>query len=168
MSTDSWSTNAINYLFTAAQQEGFKLFFSFDMTHFSAPSGFLPLLEQYVSNSAYYQYNSLPFVSTFNGGRMTFGASSPNAGWKTYLIDALADKKIKIFFVPNFSDSTVAPSSFFDNFGDLDGVMGWDSAWPAPQNVYTNVSSTVDEGYMASAAKSNKVYMMRTYCSYLA
>jgi hypothetical protein len=65
LSTDSWSTSAIAFLFQAAMLIGFQLFFSFDMRSFSAPSQFLPLLEQYVSNPAYYKYNSLPFVSMY-------------------------------------------------------------------------------------------------------
>ena len=63
ISTDSWSMNAIAYLFEAAAGIGFHLFFSFDMTHFTDPLQFIPLLKMYTGGPAYYHYNSLPFVS---------------------------------------------------------------------------------------------------------
>jgi hypothetical protein len=63
ISTESWCTDSISYLFQAAAAIGFMLFFSFDMINFSEPSQFIPLLQQYVGNSAYYKYNGLPFVS---------------------------------------------------------------------------------------------------------
>jgi glucan endo-1,3-alpha-glucosidase len=63
LSTDSWSNDVVSLLFAAAAAIGFHLFFSFDMTHFTDPSQFFYLLDQYTSNKAYYQYNNAPFVS---------------------------------------------------------------------------------------------------------
>jgi hypothetical protein len=64
ISTDAWSMNALSYIFQAAAAIGFHLFFSFDMTHFTDPSQFIPLLKMYIGSPAYYHYNGLPFVST--------------------------------------------------------------------------------------------------------
>lgn len=63
LSLESWSTNAVQYLFDAASQIGLKMFFSFDMTRFSLPSQFFPLLLLWHANANYYQHNGLPFVS---------------------------------------------------------------------------------------------------------
>lgn len=63
ISTEQWSTASIGFLFQAAAAIGFHLFFSFDMLHFTSPSQFFPLLQQYASSPAYYKYNNLPFVS---------------------------------------------------------------------------------------------------------
>lgn len=63
VSTEQWSMAAIGFLFQAATTIGFHLFFSFDMTHFTSPSQFFPLLQQYISSPAYYHYDNLPFVS---------------------------------------------------------------------------------------------------------
>ena len=52
--------------FSVAEQLGFKLFFSFDMTWFTSPDQFLDYLVAYMSSSAYYLHDGLPFVSTFN------------------------------------------------------------------------------------------------------
>lgn len=65
VSTDVWSMNALALIFQAAAAIGFHLFFSFDMTHFTDPSQFIPLLKMYIGSSAYYHYNGLPFVSMY-------------------------------------------------------------------------------------------------------
>jgi len=65
ISMDSWSTSAISFLFQAALTIGFHLFFSFDMTHFNKASDMFPLIQQYMSNNAYYKKNGLPFVSMY-------------------------------------------------------------------------------------------------------
>ena len=75
-----WALNALRLLFDAANANGFKLFFSFDMSVIDQPSTFMPLFLQYQSNAAYYHHDSRPFVSTFDGGAKPFGAASPNAG----------------------------------------------------------------------------------------
>lgn len=65
ISTEWWSTDTLRWLFEAAREMDFKLFFSFDMNHFSHPSQFLPLLKQYHEHSAYFRYRELPFVSAW-------------------------------------------------------------------------------------------------------
>jgi glucan endo-1,3-alpha-glucosidase len=63
------------------------------MTGFSDPDQFTSYLEQYVTSSAYYLYNGLPLVSTFNGGAssFTFGQDSVNDGWKVELQEVMAN-----------------------------------------------------------------------------
>jgi len=78
-----WAPQTVEYLFKWANELGFKLFFSFDMTvDFNNPSQFTNFLLSYVSNGAYYTYKRLPFVSTFRGGasQYTFGQGSVNDG----------------------------------------------------------------------------------------
>jgi glucan endo-1,3-alpha-glucosidase len=99
--TASWATTAVTSLFNWAQTLGFKLFFSFDMTGFSSPTQFTSYLQSYVTSSAYYQYNGLPLVSTFNGGAssFTFGQDSVNDGWKVELEEVMANAGYPIYFV---------------------------------------------------------------------
>lgn len=127
MSLEDWSTEAVASLFTAASGTDFKLFFSFDMGHFTDPSQFLPILEQYACHGNYYLYDSKPLVSTFDGGQLTFGSSSPNAGWQSTFKDAAG---VDVFFVPDFNDATGYPDNFFDTFTVVDGAFSWESAWP--------------------------------------
>lgn len=160
MSTDLWSTNAIQYLFDAAAATDFQLFFSFDMTWFTAPSQFIPLLSEYCNNVTYYHYSELPFVSTFYGGTLTFGANSPNAGWQKYYKDALSAEGIETYFVPSFSDNLNGATKFFTNFPVVDGVMSWDSAWPWTGETDTNVTTSVDQQYLSGAQAAGKTFMM--------
>ncbi|CAF3482461.1 unnamed protein product [Adineta steineri] len=130
-STDTWSTNAIQYLFdAAAQYNNFKLFFSFDMIHFTHPSQFLGLIEQWHNHQSYYSHNGHPFVSTFYGARLSFGESSPSNGWQKHYREPLQAKGIWTYFVPAFSDAMGSPTGFTYAFPVIDGVMNWDGAWP--------------------------------------
>ena len=158
--TDTWATDAVQYLFEAAATTDMQLFFSFDMSVLTSPSQFLPMLEQWITNDTYYTYNDLPFVSTFYGGTLTFGASSSNAGWEEYYTDALSALGIETYFVPAFSDSPDTPSEFFEDFTVVDGMMCWDCAWPATSDTPVNVSSTVDAEYLEAGHAANKTYMM--------
>jgi glucan endo-1,3-alpha-glucosidase len=120
--TASWATTTVTSLFNWAQTLGFKLFFSFDMTGFSSPTQFTSYLQSYVTSSAYYKYNGLPLVSTFNGGASsyTFGQDSVNDGWKVELEQVMANAGYPIYFVPAFQDVTIT-SSFFNTFPSLNG-----------------------------------------------
>lgn len=66
ISLEYWSTQAVQFLFDAAAQIGFQLFFSFDMTHFTLPAQFFPLLLLWTTSAQYYHFNGLPFVSTLS------------------------------------------------------------------------------------------------------
>ncbi len=120
--TASWATDTVTSLFNWAETLGFKLFFSFDMTGFTNPDQFTSYLLSYVTSSAYYKYDGLPLVSTFNGGAssFTFGQDSVNDGWKVELEEVMANAGHPIYFVPAFQDVTIT-SSFFDTYPSLNG-----------------------------------------------
>jgi glucan endo-1,3-alpha-glucosidase len=158
--TDSWATAAIAQMFSTCAGTPLKLFFSFDMTHFTDPSTFLFLIEQYYQNDAYYKFNGLPVVSTFNGGASayTFGEDNVSDGWDIHLKKALS---FDIFFMPDFDDAPNYPNSFFDTFPVVDGALGWEAAWPEIGQGLTNVSDTVDQVMVSSAKAASKAYIMR-------
>jgi glucan endo-1,3-alpha-glucosidase len=159
ISVESWSTTAVQYLFDAAQQLDFKLFFSFDMINFTNPSQFIPLLLLWYTHATYYYYNNLPFVSTFYGGTLTFGEATPDVGWQRHYHDQLAAQGVNTYFVPSFSDAATKGSEFFDAFPNVDGVMNWDSvAWESEGK--NEVSSAEDEAYIQGAVAAKKTFMM--------
>ncbi|KAL1949764.1 hypothetical protein VTO73DRAFT_8645 [Trametes versicolor] len=163
--TAPFATNAIQLLFSAAESNNFKLFFSFDMTTLNDPSTFIPLLLQYQSSSAYYLHENRPFVSTFDGGNVAFGQSTPNQGWQTQFIDVLANSGVKPFFVPDFDDFNnqlggTYDTQFFQDFPVVDGVFSWESAWPEVPEGHVNVSSAKDQTGLTNAHAAGKVYMM--------
>lgn len=124
LATDSttWAIAAVTSLFNWANVHSFKLFFSFDMTGFSDPDQFTSFLESWITNPAYYKYNGLPLVSTFNGGasNFNFGQDSVNDGWKVGLKEVMSNFGQPIYFVPAFQDVTIT-SSFFTTYPSLNG-----------------------------------------------
>ena len=121
----SWATNTVESLFKHAAEQGYKLFFSFDMTGFNNPRQFINFLRKYAGHPAHYRYNGRPFVSTFNGGQNTFGYSTVSEGWRQELQDPMArgdssHPSQPIYFVPAFQDVTIT-SSFYSTFPTLDG-----------------------------------------------
>lgn len=124
LATDStsWAIDAVTSLFNWANVHGFKLFFSFDMTGFSDPDQFTSFLQSWVTNPAYYKYDGLPLVSTFNGGasNFNFGQDSVSDGWKVALEEVMSNAGEPIYFVPAFQDVTIT-SSFFSTYPSLNG-----------------------------------------------
>ena len=163
--SSSWSTDAIQLLFNAAEDNNFKLFFSFDMAVLDQPSTFLPLFLQYQNSAAYYQHDGRPFVSTFDGGAKSFGASSPGAGWQAQFKDVLASQGINPFFVPDFDDfgGATYDTNFFNDYPVVDGVFSWESAWPEIGEGLVNVSSAKDQAGLQAAHDAGKLYMMRKH-----
>ncbi|KAK8233899.1 glycoside hydrolase [Phyllosticta capitalensis] len=159
---DPWSLNATQWLFDAAYENDFHLFFSFDMAVLTNISTFLPLLRTYAANESYYTHNDLPFVSTFNGATLNFGYDSPNAGWQAEFKQALADDGITPFFIPDFDDwgGSGYTADFFSSYDVVDGVLSWETAWPTTDTNSGNVSSAVDEGSQSAAHAVSKPYMM--------
>ena len=154
--TDSWALNSISYLFTAADQLGFKLFISFDMSWGTiTPADIPPFLQNYISHSSYYTVNGRPFVSTYDGG------STSNADWQSGFKAPLASAGVNPFFVPDFDDWSGWPSNVFSNFPVIDGSFSWESAWPSPGTTISNVTDSVDQNVLQQAHAAGKIYMMR-------
>lgn len=66
---DPTNYHSLEMAFVAANTVGFKLFFSFDYAG-NGPwdqDEVIALIQKYGSNNAYFQHNSQPFVSTFEG-----------------------------------------------------------------------------------------------------
>ena len=64
-----WALNAISWLFTAANDNGFKLFFSFDYSSFACSvDQTVSLVNQYANHPNQFKYNNKVFISSFLGG----------------------------------------------------------------------------------------------------
>ncbi|KAG9248492.1 glycosyl hydrolase family 71-domain-containing protein [Calycina marina] len=157
--TESWATKTVDCIFVHAEANGLKLFFSFDMTGFNNPDEFIIFLQSYVTKTAHYTYNGLPFVSTFNGGasEFAFGESTVNDGWKVKLQEEMFSAGHPIYFVPSFQDTPCTETFFSTEFPALDGIFNWNS-WAADGS--SKVTTTQDTIYLSSAQSSAKSYMM--------
>jgi hypothetical protein len=122
-----WYKNydALALAFQAAQNKNFKLFFSFDY----AGNGPWPLEDvrdlilRYGGSAAYYKYNSLPLVSTFEG--------PGNADdWITI------KQQAPCFFIPDWSSLGARPALAAGG-GVADGLFS-ESRTILPRNYLTN------------------------------
>lgn len=158
-STDTWNTDAINYLLDAASGTSFKMFLSFDMSWGLDVSSLGSFLTQFSNHSQYYTTSDgRPWVSTYSGG-----SSVSNDQWNSEFIQPLVAQGVTPYFVPDFDDWSGYPTGFFDAFPVLDGAFSWESAWPGAGTVAANVSDGVDESLIEQAHAAGKVYMMRTF-----
>ncbi|KAA8575569.1 hypothetical protein EYC84_004708 [Monilinia fructicola] len=160
-SSHSWAVNTVASLFKHAQTHNFKLFFSFDMTGYTSPSQFIPILNTYITNSAYYTYSGQPFVSTFNGGASTykFGQSTVNDGWKVAFQEKMSASGHPIYFIPSFQDINPTSSFFTSQFPTLNGTFNWNS-WPTYTAGDVPVDTISDKLYQTAAKASKKTFMM--------
>jgi hypothetical protein len=116
--------------FSAAEKNGFQLFFSFDYAG-NGPwdkSVVSALIKQYSSSSAYFHRGSQPFVSTFEG---------PGNAHDWTDIKSATD----CFFIPDWSSVGAAAAIALAN-GVADGLFSWD-AWPkgpSDTNTYPDAS----------------------------
>lgn len=155
--TDPWALEALGYLFDAADQNGFKLFMSFDMSWQTtiAPSQIPSFLLNYTSRPSYYTVSGRPLVSTYDGGFIT------NSVWVSDFKQPLQAQGINPYFIPNFGDWSGWPNNFFSTYTVADGVFSWESAWPATKTGKSNVSDTDDQNLLQQARAAGKVYLMR-------
>lgn len=155
-SSDTWNTDALNYLFAAAQGTAFKLFISFDMSWGLDVSNLAAFLAPYAAKSAYYKVNGAAFISTYTGGTIS------NSEWQSDFITPLQSTYgITPYFVPDFDDFSGYPTGVFSAYPILSGVYSWESAWPSPGTSIANVSDSVDSAALSEAHSAGKVYMMR-------
>lgn len=155
-SSDTWNTDALGFLFSAASSTEFKMFISFDMSWGLNVADLPAFLSRYVQEDAYFQIDGKPFVSTYSGGNMD------NDTWNTkFRQPLLTNYSTTPYFVPDFDNWSGYPSGFFAAYPVVDGAFTWESAWPAPGQTVTNVSDTVDQSVISLAKAAGKTCMMR-------
>ncbi|PRP84595.1 hypothetical protein PROFUN_09268 [Planoprotostelium fungivorum] len=137
--TDSWQKDKIGQMLAAANNVGFKIFVSFDMTVWGSNGwdGMTDWMNSFADNSAYFKYNGRPFVSTFYAN---FGGMDNNAwgNWKNRV-------NKNLYLCPNFF-----PNSY-QQYSNVDCLFGWD-AWGKQS------SSDRDNGLMSQSG--GKQYMV--------
>ncbi|KAI0391548.1 carbohydrate-binding module family 24 protein [Xylariaceae sp. FL0594] len=137
---DGNNGNSIQKAFAAADNKGFKLFFSFDYLAWGAwdKDAVKNYINTYKTHSSYFKQGSQPLVSTFEG--------TGNVNDWPYI-----KANTGAFFMPDYS--SLGPQGAA-NTGVVDGLFSW-AAWPnGPNDMTTNV----DQQYMTALA--GKPYMM--------
>ncbi|KAK4187536.1 mutanase [Podospora australis] len=136
---------AFNLAFKAAENTGFKAFFSFDYAGNGpwAASEVLRLVQQYKNNGSYYKSNNKPLVSTFEG--------------PDHANDWISIKQTtNCLFIPDWS-SWGPQGALAAGNGVADGLFNWNS-WAYGPNPLATYG---DYAYVdALATAGNKLYMM--------
>lgn len=137
--------------FAAAEANGgtFKLFFMFDYLGGGSPwpatgsNSVVSYLQEYASSSAYFNYGTLPLVSTFEGVDNT-GDWAPGGAVRS---------AVSVYFVPDWS--SLGPSGISPYLNNIDGFFNW-GMWPVGAS---NMTDTLDKQWQA-AIGTGKTYMM--------
>ncbi|KAE9402282.1 glycoside hydrolase family 71 protein [Gymnopus androsaceus JB14] len=151
---DDYEVDRYTDAFAAAEAADFKFFISFDMTYDWASADMVSLVQTYASSSAYYQWNGLPLVSTYDGD------NQDNDFWQDFK-DALEDAGITISLAPAFVDfrDPSEATGMFETYTSIDGFFNW---WSWPEDVAADLTTATDLAYQAgiSAAGRTGPYIM--------
>ena len=133
----------------AALGSNFKLFFSFDYLGggetwpATGSNSVVSYLNQYVSKPAYFKYQGIPFVSSFEG-------TGNIADWAQG--GPIRSAAGNLYFVPDWT--SLGPSGISSHLNNIEGFFSWDM-WPEGA---TNKTDSSDLAWQA--ATPGKTYMM--------
>ena len=166
-----WTVDTIDDAFTAAEQMGFKLMHSFDMSYsvcnvFWNQTFMADIISRNAGNSATYRWNSNILVSTYGGDQVTQYGNQFFQGLK----DTMKNSN-PISIAPGLTtysmgaqyNPTSEASSLMSDYPSIDGYLNW-QAWPL--NVLANLTVTPDQAFQAalkSAGRSGP-YIMGKSC----
>ncbi|EIW80344.1 glycoside hydrolase family 71 protein [Coniophora puteana RWD-64-598 SS2] len=142
----------LGYAYAAAEQVGFQLFYSFDMTSTWDANTIAGIVAQYASSSSTFHYNSKVLVSTYSG------ESYGDSFWSS-VKSTLSGQGIDIALAPAFTsyrDPSQA-SNLLSTFPSIDGFYNW---WSWPNDVGTNLTTDTDVAYQAAAQSRGGPYIM--------
>ncbi|CAG5137544.1 uncharacterized protein ALTATR162_LOCUS142 [Alternaria atra] len=150
-----WARSTIGQLFAHASRSDFKLFFSLDFYQNGDINAYNGILTDFLGHPAYLRagpYNH-PVVSTFSVGQ--YGPEQ----FRDWKVNSWGNS---IYFIPN-ADRSVGynnPPSWFEAWNQaVEGVFGWESAWPESGTSPANVSDAVDIAVQNAAHRNGKTYM---------
>lgn len=133
---DSFTDTQLGYAYTSAQNNGMKVFLSFDFNWWSTgnPTAVGQKIAQYASQPAQLMVDNAVFVSTFVGDGLNVATMRSAAG-------------VPVKFVPNYHPNLTP------DFSSLDGAFNW-MGWPnngqnrAPASGQTGTVEAGDQSYI--------------------
>ncbi|KND86300.1 Mutanase [Tolypocladium ophioglossoides CBS 100239] len=150
-----WAVGTVKALFDYADSTGFKLFFSLDFYQTADLNAYTDLLKGYIGRPAYLTAgpNNHPVISMFSVGSHS---ADDFQSWKQNTFNG------NIYFLPNADNSPgySNPQTWFQTWGKVvDGVFGWETAWPTQGTTPANVSIDFDTAVQNEARANSKTYM---------
>ena len=159
----SWTADRIGDAFTAAQEMGFKLVHSFDMSYsecnqYWSVDYMSEILTKYAGNSATYRWNSNILVTTYGGDMVNQYGNSFFQGLKDQMKSSgnaisLSPALTKYSMAAYGSDPSVQANKLISDYPSIDGYLDW-QAWPL--NVEQNISCTPDQAFQGALQKAGK------------
>ena len=147
--TNDYTTDQLDYAYESAQNNGMKVFISFDFNWFNPTTDAAKigdLVKQYAEKGAQLKVGDKVFVSSFAGDQLDVDTVRSSAG-------------TDLFLAPNFQPA---------NVDKIDGALNW-MAWPSDGNNKAPTGSnnvTVADGDQAYlGALRGKPYIAREFCS---
>lgn len=159
---ESWAIDRIDDAFTAAEDMGFKLMYSFDMSWTDCKvywntSFMQDMITKYAGSSATYRWNSNILVSTYGGdqvkhyGNSFFQTLKDNMKyWNNAITLAPA---LTTYSMAAQTDAKKQASRLISDFSSIDGYFNW-QAWPL--NVDNNITATPDQAFQAALKNAGK------------
>nr|POE87904.1 udp-n-acetylglucosamine--dolichyl-phosphate n-acetylglucosaminephosphotransferase [Quercus suber] len=156
-----WMADRIDNAYTAAEQVGFKLVHSFDMSIeecdvYWNQTYMQSILERNAGSSAAFRWNSNLLVTTYGGDMVqqygnNFFQSLKDNMKSTHAI-TLAPALTK-YSMAGYNNPTPQAHRIFDDFPAIDGYVNW-QAWPLNED--KAISITPDKAFQAALKSSGK------------
>ncbi|KAK6432630.1 hypothetical protein LTR95_011201 [Oleoguttula sp. CCFEE 5521] len=157
-----WTADRIGDAFTAAEQMGFKLAHSFDMSYsecntYWTPQYMAQILTKYASNLATYRWNGDILVTTYGGdfvsqyGNDFFNSLKAEMSYSNQYI-SLSPALTK-YSMAGYDDPSGQASQLLSDFPSIDGYLNW-QAWPL--NVQENITATPDQAFQSALKNAGK------------
>lgn len=164
-----WTVDSIGDAFEAAEQMGFKLMQSFDMSYstcnlFWNQSFMSQILSKYADNSATFRWNGDILVSTYGGDQVSEYGEDFFQGLKNSMKGShpisLAPA-LTSFSMGAQYDAVDQANKLISDYPSIDGFLNW-QAWPL--NVKQNITVAPDLAFQSALTKHHKSgpYIMGT------
>ncbi|SMQ51069.1 unnamed protein product [Zymoseptoria tritici ST99CH_1A5] len=159
---ENWSVDRIDDAFTAAENKGFKLMYSFDMSwticnHYWNQTFMQDMITKHASSPAAYRWNNNLLVSTYGGdniehyGNQFFqGLKDKMAYWKNPITLAPALTKYSTAAQTNAQSSA---AKLISDYPAIDGYFNW-QAWPL--DVEANITASPDQAFQSALKNAGK------------
>jgi glucan endo-1,3-alpha-glucosidase len=159
---ENWSVDRIDDAFTAAENKGFKLMYSFDMSytqcnHYWNQTFMQDMITKYASSSATYRWNNNILVSTYGGdsvehyGNEFFQGLKDNMQhWNNPITLAPALTK---YSMAAQTDAQSSAAKLISEYPSIDGYFNW-QAWPL--DVEANITASPDQAFQSALKNAGK------------
>ncbi|EME38448.1 glycoside hydrolase family 71 protein [Dothistroma septosporum NZE10] len=157
----SWAVDRIDDAFHAAENLGFKLMYSFDMSYTSCnyywnQTFMSQMISKYAGSSATYYWNSNILVSTYGGDQVEQYGNSFFQGLKDNMKNShaitLAPALTKYSMAAQTGAQSAA-SQLISDYSSIDGYFNW-QAWPLDVN--QNITASPDLAFQSALKNAGK------------